>query len=601
MYSDNLAIKLPIFEGENYHLWATRMEAYLDANDLWEAVEDEYVVDPLPDNPTIAQIRNHKERKQRKSKAKSYLFSAVSEAIFTRVMTLKSAKAIWDFLKQEYEGNEKVKGMQVLNLIREFEMQRMKESETIKEYSDKLLSIVNNVRLLGTEFSDTRIVQKILVTVPERFESTISSLENSKDLSNITLSELVYALQAQEQRRLMREEGVVEGALMTKLKLNQGHKGQKKNVQWNNFQKGESSNKAEDEKTNNPPCQHCGKTNHAHFKCWNRPNFRCNKCNQPGHIAKFCKSEEQPKAEAQVANQNEEEYLFAATCFSTNKNNKNWLVDSGCTHHMARDEELFKELDKTIASKVTIGNGESVDVKGKGVVVIETNSGTKYISDVLFVPELKQNMLSVGQMLEKHYTLHFKDMKCTIFDPVGCELMSIKMRNRSFPIEWKQTTIHAAPSVVEASNKEKIGVENLQGQSSETVEGKFDGNVNFSDKKCEPLAEIFEMCNVAMVNPLGDANVASMDGWRVVMQEEKNMKEKNEYWQLEDKPRDQKSIDVKWVCRTKIDHNDPKNKFQEKLVDKGFQEHEVHFSNNFADVASHEGASLEAEKIYKVH
>ncbi|XP_045797748.1 uncharacterized protein LOC123891928 [Trifolium pratense] len=88
-------------------------------------------------------------------------------------MTLNSTKSIWDFLKQEYEGNEKVKRMQVLNLIREFEMQRMKESETIKQYSDKLLSIVNNVRFLGTEFSDTRIVQKLLVIVRERFESII--------------------------------------------------------------------------------------------------------------------------------------------------------------------------------------------------------------------------------------------------------------------------------------------------------------------------------------------------------------------------------------------------------------------------------------------
>ena len=67
--------------------------------------------------------------------------------------------------------------MQVLNLIREFEMQRMKESETIKDYFDRLLDIVNKVRLLGTDFSDSRIVQKILVTVLEKFDATISSLE----------------------------------------------------------------------------------------------------------------------------------------------------------------------------------------------------------------------------------------------------------------------------------------------------------------------------------------------------------------------------------------------------------------------------------------
>ena len=69
--------------------------------------------------------------------------------------------------------------MQALNLVREFEMQKMKESETIKEYANKLLSIANKVRLLGSNFSDSRIVEKILMTIPERFDT---SLENAKDI-----------------------------------------------------------------------------------------------------------------------------------------------------------------------------------------------------------------------------------------------------------------------------------------------------------------------------------------------------------------------------------------------------------------------------------
>jgi len=47
-------------------------------------------------------------------------------------------------------GDERIRGMQVLNLMKEFEMQKMKKSETIKDYSDRLLSIANKVRLLGT-------------------------------------------------------------------------------------------------------------------------------------------------------------------------------------------------------------------------------------------------------------------------------------------------------------------------------------------------------------------------------------------------------------------------------------------------------------------
>jgi len=68
--------------------------------------------------------------------------------------------------------------MQVLNLIREFEMLRMKEAETIKEYFDRLLAAVNKIRLLLEDLPDRRIVEKVLVSLPERFESKISSLED---------------------------------------------------------------------------------------------------------------------------------------------------------------------------------------------------------------------------------------------------------------------------------------------------------------------------------------------------------------------------------------------------------------------------------------
>jgi hypothetical protein len=114
-------ISSPIFNGENYQLWAVRMEAYLEALDLWEAVEEDYEIPPLPTNPTMTQIKSHKERKTKKSKAKACLFAVVSTTVFTRIMSLKSAKDVWDYLKEEYAGDERIRGMQSLNLIREFE------------------------------------------------------------------------------------------------------------------------------------------------------------------------------------------------------------------------------------------------------------------------------------------------------------------------------------------------------------------------------------------------------------------------------------------------------------------------------------------------
>ncbi|XP_022714608.1 uncharacterized protein LOC111274271 [Durio zibethinus] len=226
----------------------------------------------------MAQIKAQKEKKTKKSKAKACLFAAVSSIIFTRIMSLKSAKEIWDYLKNEYEGDERIKGMQVLNLIREFELQRMKDFETIKDYSDKLLSIANKVRLLGSEFTDSRIVEKILVTVPERYEATITALENTKDLSKIFLTELLNALQAQEQRRLIREDTTIEGALAVKHQNVAKSKRKKKKDFEGNGASTASANakkkKNENQKKSYSPCQHCGKKGRPPFRYWRRPDAK---------------------------------------------------------------------------------------------------------------------------------------------------------------------------------------------------------------------------------------------------------------------------------------------------------------------------------------
>jgi hypothetical protein len=106
------------------------MIVHLEALDLWEAVEENYVVSDLPANPTIAQLKIHRKlKKTRKSKAKGCLYAAVLNKIFTRIMNLEFVKGIWDYLKKEYKGNERAKNIQTFNLIREFEMQKMKETK----------------------------------------------------------------------------------------------------------------------------------------------------------------------------------------------------------------------------------------------------------------------------------------------------------------------------------------------------------------------------------------------------------------------------------------------------------------------------------------
>ena len=69
----------------------------------------------------------------------------MSATIFPRIMALNSAKENFGIIRSKNTQERKHVRHEVLNLIREirhFKFQKMKESETIKEYSNQLLVIV---------------------------------------------------------------------------------------------------------------------------------------------------------------------------------------------------------------------------------------------------------------------------------------------------------------------------------------------------------------------------------------------------------------------------------------------------------------------------
>ena len=82
----------------------------------------------------------------------------------------------------------------------------IKKCEGVKEYGSRLMSIVNQIKLLRGDFPSHRVVDKLLVILPSKYETKISSLEDSKDLSTLSFVELINALHAVDQRIKMRVE-----------------------------------------------------------------------------------------------------------------------------------------------------------------------------------------------------------------------------------------------------------------------------------------------------------------------------------------------------------------------------------------------------------
>lgn len=59
-----------------------KMETYLEALDLWEAMKEDYEVPLLPNNPTMIQIKNHKERSE--SQRGKHVYLLLSQQPFSQ-------------------------------------------------------------------------------------------------------------------------------------------------------------------------------------------------------------------------------------------------------------------------------------------------------------------------------------------------------------------------------------------------------------------------------------------------------------------------------------------------------------------------------------
>ncbi|GJR05475.1 retrovirus-related pol polyprotein from transposon TNT 1-94 [Tanacetum coccineum] len=183
-------------------------------------------------------------------------------------------------------------------------------------------------------------------------------------------------------------------------------------------------------------------TNHQESDCWfkDKPNFKCNFCNKFGHLEKYCrvKKARNNTQGVQQANVSEEdqvddEHLFMASHLDKHSDSLTWLMDSGCTSHMTPEKSFFISLDTKDNPRVKLGDGRYTRAKGRGTIVINTKKGTKYISRVLYVPELDQSMLSVPQMIKNGYGVNFKnDSRCVITDSRDDKIATLDMENDSY-------------------------------------------------------------------------------------------------------------------------------------------------------------------------
>ena len=132
------------------------------------------------------------------SRALNALFCGVTNEEFNKISSTEVAKEAWTILKTTYEGTKAVKTMKFQRLSSSFEEIRMEEDGTFDKFYAKLKDIVNSSFNLGESIVESKIVRKILRSLPEKFHAKIIAIEEVKDMDKIPMIELVGNLQTYE-------------------------------------------------------------------------------------------------------------------------------------------------------------------------------------------------------------------------------------------------------------------------------------------------------------------------------------------------------------------------------------------------------------------
>jgi len=111
-----------------------------------------------------------------------------------------------------------------------------------------------------------------------------------------------------------------------------------------------------------------------------------------------------------------EETLLMALVDSKKAASKHiWFLDSGCSNHMCGNKNMFCDLDNSFRESVKLGNNSGLTVQGKGMVRLWVNGIVFMITWVFYVLDLKNNLLSIGQLQEKGIVMLIQHGKCKIF------------------------------------------------------------------------------------------------------------------------------------------------------------------------------------------
>ncbi|XP_075499862.1 uncharacterized protein LOC142538427 [Primulina tabacum] len=201
--STNTVFRPLVLDGSNYALWKVKMRVFIKSIEerAWQRVLDGWSPPKIEDadgdtrlKPESTWTIDEVQTSNFNSKALNAIFSSVDTRMFNLITNCVCAKEAWDILQKHCEGSESVRKTRLRMVASKFESLRMEDKESILEYDSRSRQLSNEAHSLGDPMSNERLVNKVLISLPEKFNVKVCAIEESKDTSTINLDELMSCL-----------------------------------------------------------------------------------------------------------------------------------------------------------------------------------------------------------------------------------------------------------------------------------------------------------------------------------------------------------------------------------------------------------------------
>jgi hypothetical protein len=359
----------PFDEKINFGLWQRRMRGVLIQQRLQVALEDRPEGMSDPEWSDIDQ------------RAISTIEMYITDDVLNHVISAISVKDMWEKLEAIYLGKSLSNKLFLKKKLFKLEM---KEGEDVMKHINSFNALINDLSRIDVQFSEEDRALLLLASFPDSYEHFVTTLMFGK--TTLKFNEIVQDIISHVTMKKADDKSTSGSALNVESRGRNSNRGSGR---------GRSKSRSGRSKSRYPRNSN-GQSSLKTIECWN--------CGKTGHYKNQCKA---PKKEKESDSAN----VVAdgeALILSVDSPLDSWVLDSGASFHTTAIREILENYVSGDFGKVYLADGTALDVVGIGNVKIRIHADSVWkLQKVRHVPELKKNLISVGQLDDEGHGIHF--------------------------------------------------------------------------------------------------------------------------------------------------------------------------------------------------